>query len=128
MTDKVGCASTYLWGTPKEARHSFRVICDEQGLSVKDKNLLCAVATAESGFNVKATNQNKDKAGKVLSTDYGIVQINDYWWIGKGKYFASVDEVLNKPEKSVLFMIAQFRAGHIGYWCAFTNSSYKKFL
>lgn len=120
--------SPFLWDTPVNARHSCRVIMDEYGLSWQAKNLLCAVIQAESGFNINAKNQNKDKTGKVLSTDWGICQINDYWHIGKGKGFASIEEVVNKPEKSVRFMVDMFRHGKLGLWCAFTNSSYKRFL
>src|SRR5689334_6112605 len=44
-------APTYLlWDTPEHARHSVRVLCDEEGLSVKDKNDLCATIGAESGW------------------------------------------------------------------------------
>jgi soluble lytic murein transglycosylase-like protein len=39
-----------------------------------DPNVFVAVIMAESGFNPLAENINTD-----TSTDYGIVQINDYW-------------------------------------------------
>lgn len=38
--------------------------------------LLRAIAEQESGFNHKAINHNKNAKGKILSTDYGIMQIN----------------------------------------------------
>ena len=61
--------SKYDWSTPELARHSVRVICDEEGLSVEMKNKLTETIKCESGFNPKAvgTNQNGTK-------DYGIIQ------------------------------------------------------
>ena len=97
------------------------------GVSYHLKNIITAVIQAESGFNIKAKNENK-RNGKVWSTDWGICQINDYWWIGSNKYFKSVDEVLNNPEKSVRFMVRQAKAGNLKLWSAFNNQSYLKFM
>jgi hypothetical protein len=96
---------------------------DTFNLSVKDKDLLCAVIQAESNFNPKAINHNTNG-----SNDYGICQINTKYWIGPGKYFASKEEVLNQPEKSVRFMCEQFKAGHLNYWISYTNGLYKRYL
>ncbi len=121
--------SPYLWDTIENAHHSVRVICDEQGLKLAEKNLIDAVIHQESGFNARITNKNKN-----LSTDWGICQINDGpphkkpWWIGPGCYFASIDEVLNVPEKSVRFMIEQYRKGNLGYWVAYSSGAYKQHL
>ena len=41
-----------------------------------DPLLLKAIATQESGLNPNAINHNKNKAGKITSTDYGLSQIN----------------------------------------------------
>ena len=112
--------AVYDWSSPEKVRHSCRVIMDEHGLNWGQKDLLSAVIQAESGFDTKAINK--------FSKDYGVCQINEFYWIGPGKYFASIDEVLNFPEKSVRFMVEQYRAGHIGYWTAFVNGSYKRFL
>lgn len=99
-------APKYLWGTPADARHSVRVICDERGLSptpnvnidgkfYTPKDIICACIMRESGFNnlridgspTRGFNYrlNPDKTimrtpdGKpiVASTDWGICQIND---------------------------------------------------
>lgn len=118
----------YLWDTPKNARHSVRVICDEQGLSVTEKNLICAVIQGESEFYNTALNANKNSKGVVTSTDWGICQINDRYHVGVGKDFPSVKYVLDNPDKAVRWMIAMYRAGHINMWCAYTNGSYKKYL
>lgn len=41
-----------------------------------DPVLLEAVAVQESGLNPRAINTNRNKAGKAVSTDYGVMQIN----------------------------------------------------
>lgn len=115
------------WNTPTKARHSARVVMDTYGLTWQEKNLLSAVIMAESGFDINAKNYNK-VGGKVVSTDFGICQINDFYHIGEGKYFKSVEEVLTNPAKSVEFMIKQSRAGHLDWWIAFKNQSYLRFL
>ncbi|OAT14685.1 PilT family plasmid conjugative transfer putative membrane protein [Buttiauxella noackiae ATCC 51607] len=42
-----------------------------------DPRLLQAIARQESSLNPKAVNINRNKAGKVVSRDYGIMQVND---------------------------------------------------
>jgi hypothetical protein len=116
----------YLWDTPANAKHSVRVICDEMGLSVSDKNDLCATIGAESGWLTHPRpNQNKDpKTGKIWSTDFGICQWND---VHHGKEITP-DEAENDPEKAVRLMCAYWRRGQRSLWCAYSNGSYKKFL
>lgn len=118
----------YLWDTPQNAKHSVRVICDEMGMLPVNKDLICSVIEAESGFKNTATNKNLRLDGTVDSTDWGICQINDRFHIGKGQTFPSVDYVLNNPDKVVKWMIEMFRAGHLNWWCAYTNNSYKNYL
>jgi hypothetical protein len=113
---------------PLTARHAIRVLCDENGLSVSDKNIICAVIQAESGFKNTAKNENKDASGRVTSTDYGLVQCNDYFHIGQGKTFPSVSYVLENPKKMVEWMIRQYKKGNIGWWSAYKNGSFKKYL
>lgn len=113
----------YQWDTRNSAKHSCRLIMDEHGLAWKEKDLLCAVIEAESGFKINAVNHNTDG-----TSDYGICQINTRYWIGPGKYFSSKEEVFEKPEKSVRFMCEKYRAGHLHYWAAYQNKSYLKFL
>lgn len=120
-----------LWDTPKQAYHSTRVICDEIGLTFKQKEDLCACVFQESEFLVNPRpNQNKDlKTGKVWSTDYGIVQVNDYWHIGKGKTFKSVKEVLTNPEKCIRWMAGIMKTtGKLQPWSSYTSGAYKKHL
>ena len=113
----------YKWGTKEETRHSVRVICDEEELSWNEKNLITAVIACESGFNVKAINVNING-----TTDYGICQYNDYYYIGNGKPIASVYEALNNPEKCVRIMIKQYRHGLLKHWVCYKNGAYKKYL
>lgn len=120
----------YDWSTPELARHSFRVICDEEHLDVSEKNLLCAVIMAESGFKNSAKHENKNAKGVVTSTDWGICQINDYYHVAVNgsRDFTSVDDIVNNPDKATRFMIACFKNGNIGLWSAYKNGSYKKYL
>ena len=122
----------YKWDTPAKARHSVRVICDEEGLSVDDKNILCAVVGAESGWDNSKINRNTNG-----STDWGLCQFNDgppgvspdkKWWIGTGRDFANVSDVVNNPERAVRVMIREMKKGRISDWTAYKNKSYLNFL
>ena len=123
--------ATYFWGTKKDTRHSIRVICDEMGLTVADKNLICACIQQESGFKPLAIGP-KNKNG---TTDYGLAQFNDgknkkgqAYWIGKGADFKDIGEVLTNPEKNVRIMIREFKKGNLKYWASYTSGAYKKWL
>ena len=117
----------YKWDTPAAACHSVRVICDEEGLSVADKNLIAQVINCESGFNIKAKNDNKNSKAEVTSTDYGICQYNSYWYIGAGKPIASIEEALNNPEKCVRVMIGQFKKGRLKDWVCYSHGKYRNY-
>lgn len=118
----------YEWGTPEKARHSVRVICDEEGLNVADKNLICAVINCESGFKIDAIHKNKDKSGNVLSIDYGIIQANSNYYIGNGKPIVSIDEALNNPEKCVRVIISQFKKGRLKDWVCYSSGKYLNYI
>lgn len=125
-----------LWDTPQNVRHSVRVMCDNAGLTdahtydpvVTDKNILCACVEQESGFNTKAIHHNVSDTGVVLSSDYGICQVNDFWHIGTGKDFPTVGYVLDNPEACVAWMIEEFKKGNAKLWSSFTTGAYKKWL
>lgn len=110
----------YLWDTFENARHSVRVLCDEAGLSVAEKNLICQIINCESGYKTNAIHKNSNG-----TTDYGIIQANSFWYIGTGKPIASIDEALNNPEKCVRVMISQFKKGRIKDWVCFSSGKYK---
>lgn len=120
-------APKYDWSTPEKAKHSVRVICDEEGLTLEQKNTLCATVGGESGWNNKAINHNK-KNGKIVSTDHGVAQINSYYHIGVGKSFPSVAYVYENPDEVIRWMCKQWKLGNRNWWIAYKNSSYKNFL
>ena len=114
----------YDWDTPVLARHSVRVIADEEGLTVEQKDTMCATIGAESGWRPGAVGKPNSNGTR----DYGIVQVNSYWWIGVGKQFPSTDYVLTHPEECVRWMCKLWKQGKRNYWSAWNNGSYKKYL
>lgn len=113
-----------LWNTVQNIRHSVRVICDEEGLSLEQKNTLCATIQAESGFNLHAEHFNYDEHGKLLSVDRGLCQWNNYF---HGKEISAVEAEEN-PEKAVRLMCKYWKAGLRNYWIAYKNKSYQRYL
>lgn len=147
-------ASVYDWSTPAAARLSVRELCDAMGMPLAPsynvggrlyllKDVLCACVQVESGFNPHAVHLNKvpkldtnhrpilENGQPIMvlsSTDYGIVQVNDYWNIGPGKPFPSSDYVLENPEACVRWMIKMFLAGRETLWASYTTGAFKKYL
>lgn len=127
---------TYNFDTPKQAYHSVRIICDEIGLTLDQKNILCACVYQESQFHnyvapgVPTKNENKDlKTGQVWSTDYGICQVNDYWHIGKGKDFPTLDYVMHNPDKIVRWMASIMKhTGKLQPWSSYSTGAYTRWL
>lgn len=113
----------YDWDTPVLARHSVRVICDEEGLTTSQKNTLCATIACESGFNPKAINYNKVN-GRVVSTDFGICQWNDYY---HGKEI-SPEEAVNNPEKAVRLMCKYWKQGLERQWVCYSTGRFARHL
>lgn len=127
----------YDWSTIESSRHTVRVICDEEGLPVKQKNDLCGTVGAESGWQSyylkgpklgQPVIRENFKNGKVWSTDFGVAQINDYYHIGAGKDFPSSQYVLDNPEACIRWMCKQWKAGHQDWWVAHKNKSYLNYL
>jgi len=116
------------WTVPANAKHNVRVLCDLAGLTFYQKDVITACITVESDFIITAEHQNKNAAGDVLSTDYGIVQINDYYHIGPGKDFPSAAYVLANPGECVKWMIGKYQAGEISEWVSFTSAAYLRFM
>ncbi len=119
--------NAYLWDTPENSRHSVRVICDEMGLTLHEKNIITACIQVESGFKNSAIGRNM-KNGVLLSTDWGLVQINDYYNIGVGKYWSSVKQVLDNPDKAVRWMITMFKQGKLNLWVSYSSGAYLKYM
>lgn len=116
------------WDTREHIKAACQTICDEESLNAEQKQTLVATIEGESQFKLAAKNENKNDKGQVLSTDWGICQINDYYHIGAGKSFPSVDFVLNNPGACVRWMCKQWKAGNRNWWIAYKNGSYKKYL
>lgn len=117
-----------LWDTRDHARYNVRVLCDKAGLSVMEKNILCACIHQESNFNNNAVCRNRDKDGNIMSSDWGIVQINDHYHIGAGKDFPSVEYVVANPDKAVQWMIDMYKKGQLKMWVSYSSGAYKQWL
>lgn len=118
---------TYPWDSPSHNYHNTRVLCDKAGLTLEEKNLICSCIYQESEFyNYKedgtpVEDKNLNKDGSLSSTDWGIVQVNDWFHIAPhGTPFASVAYVLANPDVTVKWMIKMYQGGQLGQW-----SSYK---
>lgn len=114
------------WSDPISNRHNVRVICDQEGLSVQQKNDLSMTLHCESNYNPACVHKNVVN-GKVTSTDYGICQINDYYHIGPGKDFPSVQFVLDNPEACVRWMCSQWKVGNGKLWVCYSKGLYKSY-
>lgn len=100
--------------------HNVRALCDLEGLSVEQKNTLTACVWVESEFNTHARLDNKDKVGRVWSTDLGICQWNTYF---HGKEITP-DQSVNDPEFAIRLMCKYWLAGRESQWVSFTSGAY----
>ena len=122
------------WTQRPNIYHNVRVLCDLAGLSFADKSVMCGVIYGESEFYnylpdgkpVSHANLNAD--GSLSSTDWGLCEVNDFFHIGEGKDFPSVDYVMQNPEAVVKWMIGMYKAGKITMWDAYLSGNYKKYL
>lgn len=105
----------YDWSTPETARHSLRVVADEEGLTAEQKDDFSRTMHCESGYNIHCVHPNLYN-GKVVSTDYSIFQINDHYHIGPGKDFPSVEYVMNNTTEVARWSARQFKAGNGHIW------------
>lgn len=115
--------NTLLWDTPENARHSCRVIADEEGLTVEQKNLMSQVIHCESGYTISIVHPNVNSSGKTASTDFGICQWNDYY---HGKEITP-DEALHNPEKAVRLMCKYVKQGLIKQWVCYSSALYLRY-
>ncbi len=125
-----------LWNTIENARHSLRVICDDEGLSVDDKNTLCATVAEESGFmsyylsgpkkGMPVRRENFLKDGTLWSTDWGICQWNDHYHATE----ITPREALDNPEKAIRLMCSYWKRGEASkrQWVAYKTGAYQKHL
>lgn len=102
------------WDDIKEIQRSIFVVCKEEGLSDEIADRLIKTVKCESGFNIRAKHANKDG-----STDYGIAQFNNKYWIGEGKPIPSVEVALNDPEFCIRLMARNFKKGNAFLWVCY---------
>src|ERR1051325_436402 len=98
-------------------------VCKEEGLSAQLSIELYATIGAESGFNLNAQNKNKDG-----TTDYGLCQLNSYWYIGPNQSVKTPAQALSNPELCVRVMARAFKAGRANDWIAHRSGAYKTYL
>ena len=128
LKTKTGSIPPYDWSTTEKSRYNVRRICDDMGLTFEEKVTICACIYQESGFNNNAKCRNRDKDGNLLSTDWGLCQINDFWHCGAGKTFQSAEYVVAHPEECVRWMIKMYKAGQLKLWVSYSAGHYKKWL
>lgn len=112
-----------MWNNAQNCRHNVRAICDLEGLNEQQKNDLSGTIHCESNYNPNCVHPNVVN-GITTSTDYGICQINDYFHIGIGKDFPSVEYVLQNPEACVRWMCKQWLAGNGRLWVCYLKNIY----
>ena len=100
-----------------------REIAKELGLTESQENNMIATLWCESGMNQYATNKNTDG-----TTDYGICQLNSYWYIGVDKVVKTPQEALSNPELCIRVMAGQFKQGRPQDWVCYATGRYRKFL
>lgn len=124
-------APKYLWDTRENTRHSLRVICDEEGLTLEQKDLVSQVLHCESDYNITTVHPNivtktlpdGTKHTYTASTDYGLCQWNDFY---HGKEI-SPDEALHNPEKAMRLMCQYVKAGELKDWVCYSEGLYKNY-
>lgn len=116
------------WNTKGHARHNVRALCDLEGLTLAQKNVLTACVAVESGFDIHAINKNiaihSDGTKYVASTDYGICQWNNYYHGDE----ITPDQALHNPEMAVRLMCKYWRQGLQRQWVSYTSGLYKHYL
>lgn len=91
-------------------------VCKEENMGEILTDQIYRTVQCESNFYSHAKRENKGENGKVLSTDWGICQYNDYYYIGPEKPIPSIDVALNDPEFCVRVMCRMFKQGRARDW------------
>ncbi len=96
----------YQWDTIEHTRISVRKICDEEELTLMQKNETCDICGCESGFNIKAI-------GRIDPRDRGLFQWNSKW------HPEITDEIAFNPEKNARLGARAVKAGKaMTFWSA----------
>lgn len=104
-----------------------REIAERKKMPSSMMPLFLATLECEADFNNELIHENK-KNGRVCSTDYYIAQINDYYHIGAGKTFPSVQYVHDNPDKVVEWMADMFLCGKAKLWICYRDGYFKSHL
>ena len=84
-----------------------------------DEDVFVAVLYCESGMNPKAIKRNKNG-----TTDYGIAQFNDYWYLDA----IHPTMALNQPEIALNVMADAWKNGQQMDWICYRNKRYTSWL
>jgi soluble lytic murein transglycosylase-like protein len=81
--------------TNKQVREELTRLASAYGVPV---DVILATAKTESNFNVNEVNENRNKKGELVSTDYGVMQVNSTNINGPvkgpdGKFFTITDSI-----------------------------------
>lgn len=120
--------ATLSWDNPAGTKKLIQQLCTDNNLNNDQADIICACIEQESQFNINAINYNRNAQDQVVSTDYGICQINDYYHIGPGKDFPNAQYVLENPDKCVEYMIKCYKEGHLDWWVSYSSDAYKRYL
>jgi len=102
----------YSWLTPMEARHSVRVICDEEGLNVDMKNRLCETVKCESNFDPLTVHFNVNG-----TRDCGIAQFSERYYLKYNNM--TCEDAVSNPEKCIRIMAKAFKNGRAKDWICY---------
>jgi hypothetical protein len=108
---------------PESLQDMARRVCREEGLSPTQTRELLATIHAESAWDPKAINKNTNG-----TADYGLCQLNSYWYIGRDEEVKTPEEALANPEKCVRVMAKAWRNGRAIDWYGYRDGHYKKHL
>ncbi len=102
-----------------------RQVCLDKNLSPQMTAELLATIFGESFWNPFCQNENKVN-GKVVSTDFGLTQLNDFYFLKPRKMTG--EEAMLNPKLCVEIMADNFKQGHADYWIAHRNQSFRAYL
>lgn len=117
-------STAWQGGDINDRRMMFQLVqglCNEENVTPEMAAEIQAVVWAESGHNQWCENINKDGTG-----DYGIAQLNSYWYLAPNKM--TPEDAKNDPARCIKIMIRSFKAGRADDWIARRNGGYKVFL
>lgn len=103
-----------------------RQICLDKNLSPQMTAELLATIWGESSYNPFCQNENRRKDGTVASTDFGVAQLNDFYFL-KPLNITGEQAMLN-PKFCIEIMADNFLQGHADYWVAHKNKSYLSYM